>query len=113
MKPRLSKSDMAKRVRQKMTDSMPDYLWMRVPRTEVIESVYETVFEVLADAMVNGEEVFVRGFGIFESKEQKARIARDINNNTPMKIPARRVPAFKASKTLVRRYKEKEKGNGC
>ena len=113
MKQRLSKSEIANRIRKKMTDATSDYRWMFVPRTEVIESVYETLFEVLADAMVDGEEVFVRGFGIFESKEQKARIARDLNNNTPMHIPARRVPAFKASKTLVRRYKEREKGNGC
>ena len=65
------------------------------------------------EPLFDGEEVFVRGFGIFESKEQKARVARDINNNLPIRIAARRVPAFKASKTLVRRYKEKEKGNGC
>lgn len=110
---RLSKTDIARRVRKRMVDAASDHCWMFTPRVEVIESVYETVFEVLADAMVNGEEVFVRGFGIFESKEQKARVARDINNNLPMRIPARRVPAFKASKTLVRRYKEKEKSNGC
>ena len=64
------------------------------------EKVVSAVFEAIASAMAKGERVQVAGFGIFEVKEREARVGRNPHTKETIQIPATRVPAFKASKTL-------------
>jgi nucleoid DNA-binding protein len=51
-------------------------------------------------ALKAGEEVQVPGFGKFYVREQKAREGRNPQSGEKMRIAARKVPAFKAGKTL-------------
>lgn len=60
--------------------------------------VVEAFMEGVKDAMVNGENVYLRGFGSFIVKERAAKTARNISKKTTIVIPKRRVPTFKASK---------------
>ena len=64
------------------------------------ERAVAATFEALTDAMVKGDRVQVSGFGIFEAKTREARIGRNPRTKEEIKIPATRLPAFKASKTL-------------
>ncbi len=64
------------------------------------DRVIAATFETLTDAMVKGDRVQVSGFGIFEAKTREARIGRNPRTKEEIKIPATRLPAFKASKTL-------------
>ena len=64
------------------------------------EKAVSAVFEAIASAMAKGERVQVAGFGIFEVKEREARVGRNPHTKETIQIPATRVPAFKASKTL-------------
>jgi DNA-binding protein HU-beta len=64
------------------------------------EAVINAALETLTAALVNGDRVQVSGFGIFEVKTREARVGRNPLTKETINIPASKVPAFKASKTL-------------
>ena len=64
------------------------------------EAVINAALETLTAALVAGDRVQVSGFGIFEVKTREARVGRNPKTKEAINIPASKVPAFKASKTL-------------
>ena len=64
------------------------------------ERVVSATFETVTESLKKGEKVSVSGFGIFEVKTREARIGRNPRTKEEIKIPATKLPAFKASKTL-------------
>jgi DNA-binding protein HU-beta len=54
----------------------------------------------ISEALKGGEEVQIPGFGKFYVRDQKAREGRNPQSGEKMKIPASKVPAFKAGKSL-------------
>ena len=64
------------------------------------ERVAAATFETITEALKKGDKVSVSGFGIFEVKTREARIGRNPRTKEEIKIPATKLPAFKASKTL-------------
>ena len=64
------------------------------------ERVVSATFETIAASLVKGDKVQVSGFGIFDVKTREARVGRNPRTREEIKIPATRLPAFKASKTL-------------
>lgn len=63
---------------------------------EVVESVFETMKETLAQ----GDKVKISGFGNFVVREKKQRIGRNPQTGEPIPISARRVLTFKPSQVL-------------
>lgn len=64
------------------------------------ERVVSATFETVVATLKKGEKVQISGFGNFEVKAREARIGRNPRTKEEIKIPATRLPAFKASKTL-------------
>ncbi len=64
------------------------------------EKVVDTVFETITNAMKDGDQVSIAGFGIFEAKMRDAREARNPRTGEVVKVPAMRVPKFRAAKSL-------------
>ena len=64
------------------------------------ERALNATIDTLTASLVAGEKVQVAGFGIFETKNREARTGRNPLTKETIQIPATRVPAFKASKTL-------------
>ena len=64
------------------------------------ERALNAAFEAITASLVAGEKVQVSGFGIFETKKREARTGRNPRTKETIQIPATRLPAFKASKTL-------------
>ncbi len=64
------------------------------------ERVINATVETITEAMTKGDKVSVSGFGIFEVKNREARTGRNPRTKETIQIPATRLPAFKASKTL-------------
>ena len=64
------------------------------------ERVVNATFETLTESLKKGDKVQISGFGIFETKEREARVGRNPRTKETIQIPASRMPAFKASKTL-------------
>jgi DNA-binding protein HU-beta len=56
--------------------------------------------EAVEEALARGERVSLVGFGTFEVRERQARQGRNPQTGQAIAIPAGRVPAFKAGKSL-------------
>ena len=72
---------------------------------QVVMQVVEGMMEIIKTSMINGEEVFLRGFGSFIIKHRAEKTARNISKNTTMIIPAHNIPAFKPAKSFVEKLK--------
>jgi len=64
------------------------------------ERAVDTVFSSIEEAMKDGSQVSVAGFGIFEAKMRAAREARNPRTGETVKVPAMRVPKFRPAKAL-------------
>ena len=69
-------------------------------KTGVVMQIVEGMMESIRNSMINGEEVFLRGFGSFIIKRRAQKTARNISKNTTIVIPAHNIPAFKPSKSF-------------
>ena len=65
--------------------------------------VVEGVIDILSDAFVRGDNVYLRGFGSLEVKTTKEKKARNINAGTTVIIPAQRTVKFRLSNLLKNR----------
>lgn len=63
-------------------------------------SCVDALFSSIEQALRAGEKVQIVGFGAFEVRERAARKGRNPQTGAEIDIAARRVPAFKAGKTL-------------
>ena len=66
-------------------------------RKEALQIV-EGFMDSVKESLVNGENVYLRGFGSFTLKHRAEKVARNITKNTTMIVPAHDVPHFKPSK---------------
>ena len=64
------------------------------------ERVINATVDTITESLVKGDKVQLSGFGIFEAKTREARVGRNPRTKQTIQIPATRLPAFKASKTL-------------
>jgi len=64
------------------------------------ERAVSAAFETVTESLIKGDKVQVAGFGVFEVKNREARVGRNPRTKESIEIPATRLPAFKASKTL-------------
>jgi DNA-binding protein HU-beta len=71
-----------------------------VNRTLAAEAT-DQVLNAIAEALLAGRRVELRGFGVFGTTVRAARPARDPRTGREVVIPARRVVRFKAGKLLV------------
>lgn len=62
--------------------------------------VITTFLDVITDSMVSGDCVRIAGFGTFETKHRKERVARNPYKNEELRIPAKRVPVFSPAPAL-------------
>lgn len=68
----------------------------------------ENFMEVMKDSMAGGHNVYLRGFGSFIIKTRKEKTARNISQNTTIRIPEHKIPAFKPSKVFLEQVSPKE-----
>nr|UWG83446.1 MAG: DNA-binding protein [Bacteriophage sp.] len=63
-----------------------------------VKEVIEHSLDAIRDKVAVGEMVTLRGFGTFQTKQRKAKPARNINTGETLLVPARKVVVFKPSK---------------
>lgn len=78
-----------------------------IDKLQVQEAV-ESFFKVVRNSMVEGKNVYFRGFGSFVIKKRAKKIARNISKNTAMVIDEHYIPSFKPAKTFVDKVKRSE-----
>lgn len=67
-----------------------------IHKDDVLKTV-EAFMTVVKDAMIGGENVYLRKFGSFILKTRKEKIARNITQKTSLIVPEHKIPAFKPS----------------
>ena len=66
----------------------------------VARDAVDGVFEAIGEALANGEEVRLAGFGTFAARNRAARTGRNPQTGEVLSIPASKTPSFKAGKAL-------------
>jgi integration host factor subunit beta len=64
------------------------------------EVVVNAVFDSMAEALVRGDRIEIRGFGSFVVKQRQARDGRNPKTGAIVPVEAKRVPFFKVGKEL-------------
>lgn len=76
-----------------------------VPKVDVLVSI-ESFFTNVKNALAEGENVYIRGFGSFITKKRAAKVGRNIKKNTTVYIPEHFVPSFKPAKEFTDEVKK-------
>ena len=70
-----------------------------------VQATVEAFMETLKNSMINGQNVYLRGFGSFIIKRRAEKTGRNISKNTTIIIPSHNIPAFKPAKSFVNKVK--------
>jgi len=76
-----------------------------VPKVDVLVSI-ESFFTNVKEALADGENVYIRGFGSFINKKRAAKVGLYIKQNTSVFIPEHYIPAFKPAKEFTDEVKK-------
>lgn len=68
----------------------------------------ESFMKIVRDAMCEGENIYLRGFGTFQVKKRAQKTARNISKNTTITVPAHNFPGFKPAKSFHQKMKGEE-----
>ena len=60
----------------------------------------DALFQAMAESIIQGNRIEVRGFGVWEVNETNAKNARNPKTGEQVYVPARRKVMFKAGKIL-------------
>tara|TARA_B100001123_G_scaffold345283_1_gene392630 strand:+ start:1818 stop:2129 length:312 start_codon:yes stop_codon:yes gene_type:complete len=82
---------------QKLCDLHPNLL------RKDAEKILEIIFLEITNALCNGENVEIRGFGTYKIIKRKARIGRNPKNSESVQIPEKNVIKWKMSKIFFNR----------
>ena len=64
------------------------------------DTAVNAMIDTVVNTVANEEKVQIVGFGTFEIRNRSERQGRDPRTNSPITIPASKVPAFKAGKAF-------------
>ena len=65
-----------------------------------METIVNTVFDSMTQALASGSRIELRGFGTFEVRVRKPRQGRNPKSGQKVTLGIRKVPFFKAGKEL-------------
>ena len=68
-----------------------------------VEKILETIFHEFTEALCRGENIEIRGFGIFKTTVRKARTGRNPKNSAIVQIPEKKAIKWKISKSFFNR----------
>ena len=71
----------------------------------VVKKVVHRVFDVMLEALLKGDKIEIRNFGVFKVKKRKPRIGRNPRTNQPVPVPERKTVVFKPGLEMKHRVK--------
>ena len=88
----MTKSDLVKFIAQETGISKVD--------TQLVIDMY---MKCIKDALKNGEKVYLRKFGTFQTKQRAKRLAHNIHTCKKIVLPAKKVAVFKISSLFLQK----------
>ena len=71
-----------------------------------LEKFSNIILKEIKETLKRGERVELRGFGVFSSKTQKARISRNPKTGEKVNTPAKETIHFKMSKEMFKKLND-------
>ena len=62
---------------------------------QMVLTIVEDWMKIIQSNVAAGERIFLRGFGVFQPKERRAKVGRNITKGEQLTIPPKRVPHFR------------------
>ena len=88
---------------KQLSENYPNFL------KKDLEKFTDIILKEIKNTLKRGERVELRGFGIFSSKTQKARISRNPKTGEKVNTPTKKTIHFKNSKEMFKKLNnEKE-----
>ena len=69
-------------------------------KVKIANKCIDCIFNEISDALANGEDVHIAGFGNFSVSHQDERVGWDFEKNEHVAIQARKVVSFQCSDNL-------------
>ena len=66
------------------------------------EIAVNTILDMLKDALIRGERIELRGFGVFELRPRKTGMGRNPRTGEPVPIPPGNAVRFKPGKFMLK-----------
>lgn len=73
-----------------------------------VERVVRTIFDAIAEQLVSGGRVELRGFGAFHVRQRDGHMGRNPRTGEAVQVPAKAVPFFKAGTEIRERLNADE-----
>lgn len=64
------------------------------------DRIVSTVFDEISRALIEGNRIELRGFGVLSVRNRRARLGRNPKTGAKVDVAAKRVPFFKAGKSI-------------
>ncbi len=90
------------RILDQLANSYPNFL------RRDLEKTLNLVLDEIIKAIAKGENVQIRGFGSFKSRQLKTRIGRNPKDGSRIEIPAKQSVQWKISKELFQKLNQDE-----
>ena len=87
---------------KQLSENYPNFL------KKDLEKFVNIVLDEIKKALKRGERVELRGFGIFSTNTQKARISRNPKTGQKVNTPEKKTIHFKMSKDLFKKLNNEE-----
>ena len=88
---------------KKLSESYPNFL------KKDLEKFTDIILNEIKITLKRGERVELRGFGVFSTKIQKARISRNPRTGEKVNTPKKKTIHFKMAKDLFKKLNDEEK----
>ena len=88
---------------KKLSESFPNFL------KKDLEKFTTIILNEIKLTLKRGERVELRGFGVFSSKIQKARISRNPKTGEKVNTPKKKTIHFKMAKDLFKKLNDEKK----
>ncbi len=88
---------------KKLTESYPNFL------KKDLEKFTSIILTEIKLTLKRGERVELRGFGVFSTKIQKARISRNPKTGEKVNTPKKKTIHFKMAKDLFKKINDEKK----
>jgi integration host factor subunit beta len=85
---------------EKVADIIPS------KRKRDAEVIINSIFDSMVDALATGDRIEIRGFGSFHIRDRRARVGRNPKSGDKVDVDEKRVPFFKAGKSLKKQVDE-------
>jgi len=70
-----------------------------------VKRVVQKCFDCIVEALVRGEKIELRNFGVFKIKQRKSRIGRNPRTGQVVPVPPRKVVVFKPGLEIKKKVK--------